>query len=85
MLQNFAQMPSTETIAVTVSKHYSLGKLHDVCFLVVPSYIAGEALRSPPRPLPLLIVERFHFIHFIRSLTHSFFLPSFIHLHFHFM
>ena len=63
----------------------SLGKLRDICFLVVPSYIAGETLRPPPRPLPLLIVERFHFMHFIRSLTRSFFLPSFWHFHFPFM
>ena len=39
-------------------KEDSLGKLHDVCFLVVPSYIAGEALRPPLRPLPLLLCER---------------------------
>ena len=82
MLQNFAQTPSAEIIAVP--KEDSLGKLHDICFLVVPSYIAGEALRPPPRPLPPLIVERFHFIHFTRSLTHSFFLPSFFHFHFRF-
>ena len=68
-----------------LSKEDSLGKLHDICFLIVPSYIAGEALRPPPRPLPPLIVERFHFIHFIFSLTHSSVLPSFFHCHVHFM
>ena len=68
-----------------LSKEDSFGKLHDICFLVVPSYIVGEALRPPPRPLPLLIVARCHFINFIRSLTRSFFLPSFCHFHFPFM
>ena len=67
------------------SKEDSLGKRHDFCFLVVASYIAGETLRPPPRPLPLLIVECFHVIHFISSLTHSSFLPSFFHFHVHFM
>ena len=47
---------SAETIAVI--KEDSLGKLHDMCFLVVPSCIAGEGLRPPTRPLPLLTFER---------------------------
>ena len=47
-----------------------LGKLHDNPFFGRAKLYCGEALRPPPRPLPLFIVERFHFIHFIRSLTH---------------
>ena len=41
-----------------LSNEDSLGKLHDICFWVVPSYNAGEALRPPPRPFPLFNFER---------------------------
>ena len=51
-------------------------KIHWGNSMIFVFWSCQVTLRPPPRPLPLLIVERFHFIHFIRSLTHSFFLLS---------
>ena len=54
--KTFPRCPAQRPLQL--SKEDSLGKLHDICFLVIPSYIAGVALRPPPRPLPLLIFDR---------------------------
>ena len=60
MLQNFAQMPSAETIAVI--KGRVIGETPCFLFFDRAKLHCGEALRPPQRPLPppavTVIVER---------------------------